>query len=587
MRVPEILFTILLCPTLLFAVFTGHDSVKTPDLSPYVLPYEPGRDYDRVAFDDDASPQSSLSSALIETKSSGTAGQLNSLALDGAPASHTKMAVNGMLINFAQNPVFDMSLLPLEFATDVEVYRNNLSASGIPATAGLVNFQLLNGVTHRLSAKIETGSFGFYSGVLNGSIFNEHVKIGAAYTVASNNFEYSDDFGQIRRMQNMDYNKKSLFSEWEGSRGRFFVSWSAKDAGTGDVYSVNAREKDSLLLTDAKWLFGLWQTRLSWSRWLNRYKSPGIDDLHNNQHLSLKAGRRWKISGNVFALHIENDSYYLDSTKIGVKYDNIAALNGRVLLRTGPLEWGIESSASYSLINGFRVVPAFSAAWNFAKGFQFFGRVSETYRAPSFNDLYWPSDAFSEGNPALEPEDGWRVRSGVLLLVPPFSVTVSGQWNEMSQMILWSNNGGKWRPENTGRQRSYGASLVARFDNVMRMWRLQSRLSLSLQRRYNNDVASYYYGKDSLYAPRFKAAWRVTTSYGKHVSLSLNLRYVSLRYVTKANTVSLPPYMLADAGLRVYFFMLNVNNIFNEHIEEVQGYPAPGRNWKAGLIFKW
>ena len=582
------LFIILfLFPAFLFAQFSGHDSTTIPDFSPYTLPYQPGRDYDSASFDNDLSPQSALSSAMIEIKSSGTAGQLNSLALDGAPASHTKMAVNGMLINFAQNPVFDMSLLPLEFSSDIEVYRNNLAADGIPATAGLVNFRLFDGRPSVFSAKLEAGSFGFYRGVLSTDLFHKHLKIGLAYTVASNNYRYRDNYGVIRQIQNMDYSKNSLYAEWKDNFGKIFVSRSAKDAGTGDLYSTLAREKDNLLLIDAKRIFDKWQTALSWSRWLNHYTSPGIDDQHNNRHLSAKAGRRWKIADHVLAFHLENDFYYLDSTKIGIKSENSSALNGRALLRSKNWEWGFEASGRYSSIRGLKVIPAFSAAWNFLKGVQFFSRVSELYQEPSFNDLYWPADAFSEGNPNLKPEDGVRTRAGILCLFPPLTITLSGQWNEIAEMILWSNNGGKWRPDNTGRQRSYGVSLIARYDNIIGRRRLKARASFSYQHRFNNNPDSRYYLKDSLYAPRLKAAGRLNLSHGKNISFTANLRYVSPRFVTEANSISLPPYFLADFSIRFYYFTFTLNNLFDEHIEEVQGYPAPGRNWKAGLIFNF
>ena len=41
-----------------------------------------------------------------------------------------------------------------------------------------------------------------------------------------------------------------------------------------------------------------------------------------------------------------------------------------------------------------------------ADNFSLKGNIGYNYRIPTFNDLYWPADAYSIGNPLLQPEYG-------------------------------------------------------------------------------------------------------------------------------------------------------------------------------------
>ncbi|MBA7606748.1 Vitamin B12 transporter BtuB [subsurface metagenome] len=79
--------------------------------------------------------------------------------------------------------------------------------------------------------------------------------------------------------------------------------------------------------------------------------------------------------------------------------------------------------------------------------------AGEAYRAPSFNDLFWPDDGLFSGNPDLKSETGTAYEIG---LVHRISQTIRGSVavfrRDVDDMIAWApTSEGKWQPANVNR----------------------------------------------------------------------------------------------------------------------------------------
>ena len=84
-----------------------------------------------------------------------------------------------------------------------------------------------------------------------------------------------------------------------------------------------------------------------------------------------------------------------------------------------------------------------------------------SYKAPSFNDLYWPEDDFTVGNENLKPEHGTDWDVGLRLRYPiingiAFDVTYFRL--QLTDLIVWQQGGseGKWSPMNVSRAVNQG-----------------------------------------------------------------------------------------------------------------------------------
>jgi len=88
------------------------------------------------------------------------------------------------------------------------------------------------------------------------------------------------------------------------------------------------------------------------------------------------------------------------------------------------------------------------------------------FKAPTPNDLFWPDDGFTRGNPDLEPETGWHsdVTAEQSFFDDRFFAALSCFiWN-IDDKIQWGpDSNGVWTPENlrTYRARGFEASMKA------------------------------------------------------------------------------------------------------------------------------
>jgi len=106
----------------------------------------------------------------------------------------------------------------------------------------------------------------------------------------------------------------------------------------------------------------------------------------------------------------------------------------------------------------------------------------QAFRAPSFNDLYWPADFFSGGDSTLVPEKGQSATLSAT--IRPFGFlrfSLAGSWKLIKDMISWSpDSAGFWRPSNVDQVSVLGAEFSTN-------WRIADGLfSGSLGVAYND-----------------------------------------------------------------------------------------------------
>lgn len=106
----------------------------------------------------------------------------------------------------------------------------------------------------------------------------------------------------------------------------------------------------------------------------------------------------------------------------------------------------------------------------------------QAFRAPGFNDLYWPRDFFSGGDSTLVPEKGQNTTLSAT--IRPFGFlkfSLAGSWKLIKDMVSWSpDSAGFWRPSNVDQVTILGAEFSTN-------WRIADGLfSGSLGVAYND-----------------------------------------------------------------------------------------------------
>lgn len=233
---------------------------------------------------------------------------------------------------------------------------------------------------------------------------------------------------------------------------------------------------------------------------------------------------------------------------------------------TGALAWG------HDLSDGLRVTASYGTA----------------FKAPTFNDLYWPW----AGNPDLRPERSASLELGLA------GRLASGQWSlhaystRIDDLIDWActaNCGGDWlddvwQPSNINQARIRGLEAAA--STRWAGWAV--RAALTLQDPENRSDGAY---RGNVLPRRAERSLRLDLDrdFGA-CSVGATLRAEGRRYDDPANTVRLPGYGLVDLRGEYRFDKAwrlegRVANLFDRDYQTVAGYNQPGRG--VYLTLRW
>ncbi|XWN37868.1 MAG: TonB-dependent receptor plug domain-containing protein [Balneola sp.] len=225
-------------------------------------------------------------------------------------------------------------------------------------------------------------------------------------------------------------------------------------------------------------------------------------------------------------------------------------------------------------------------------------QVSRNFRAPTFNDLYWPRG----GNENLNPETAILTEAGI---------GVTDRWKEIgdhnltffradiSNGIKWTPGGGTFfRAQNYLSLLSYGVEWSAYKKVEIGAYTVSYSQSSSYTRstidkeRFDGDAAV---GDQLPYVPEWKYSGAIFVSRDGWSS-SLSGNWVSERYSTEQNELRdpEPAYFVLDGSINYsksfkktsLSLNVQVNNIFDERYEVVRLYPQPLRNFLITLTIK-
>lgn len=211
------------------------------------------------------------------------------------------------------------------------------------------------------------------------------------------------------------------------------------------------------------------------------------------------------------------------------------------------------------------------------------------FRRPTFNDLYWPADAFAEGNPGLVPETSREIEA-VVSSMPCglLSLELAGWLARDSDMISWQPcPDGRWRPGNTASVDRRGLEVSA----AVRAGLLEVAGSLSLMEIEDATPGSVNAGCRLPYRPGITAGVTAGARAGD-VEVAAAAGWTGRRYTNAANTAWLDPRLLVDlaadwdpdwaggwgAGIRA-------SNLLDTEYEESYGYQ--GRSRTVGIEMHW
>ena len=218
--------------------------------------------------------------------------------------------------------------------------------------------------------------------------------------------------------------------------------------------------------------------------------------------------------------------------------------------------------------------------------------IGRSFRAPTFNELYWPEDFFSKGNPDLVPERVINMETGAV-----FGLNVAGDiTGEINYFTKLAEDLIQWNfdpvtylstPENIQKAKIVGQEISLKWHPKIKGTVVEFKYT---HLEALNKTAAAFYNKTIKYRPEHTANLLLGGTAGP-VGLNTTLYYVSSRFIDEANTTRLPDFLTVDinAGLTYSLFNLNwqlrfeVDNIFDKSYILMNQYPMPGRLWRISM----
>lgn len=507
----------------------------------------------------------------------GARGVQGDLNLRGGTFEQSVVMVNGIRVNNPQTGHHNLDLfIPLQAIERVEIlYGPGSAVHGPDAFGGAVN--IVTGVSDPTTLALRVGENHLSGASLAG--------------------QWNDLWGAIERevhtgfRENTEADVNQGAAGWSATAGESRLEIAAtagrRRFGAHSFYSTrypDQRERTEGQLITIGGLTPLSSNlTLHAALRLDRHEDDFVLDRHqpewfHNHHetsglladLSLRGSwGSWSWAAGLEAAHED-----IDSSNLGRHDQDRKAAFAEIGRLSGPVTFAVQGRIDTQNDWGTVTTGAVSGRWRFDADWALRASWGQSFRAPSFTDLYYDSPSTS-GNPDLEPERGQTLEIG--LEGKRINLTVFRRETDPLIDYLLDNDN-EWRAANIGRSTTNGleAALALPVAGPL-VW--QRFGATWLKSEIDVDPARSRYG---LSHPRLEAAWTGGAQPGEGWRAGWALRY---RLPESGGSWSTLDLRLGQRILSQMWLDLEANNVFDRSITEVTGVPLPGR-W-VSLTLTW
>jgi outer membrane cobalamin receptor len=548
-------------------------------------------------------------------------GNLTMVGLRGADAEQTLILLDGVRLNSAQDNLFDLTTMPLSLVRRVEVVRGNNSALyGANSIGGLVNVITPEPDRFGVNATAGIGSFG--RRYLQASHSNWSDPLGYVVAASLNRtgdkFTYRDTADSVGERVNADIGSQDVMAKGVFAQGRHRASlfgeynvtrrgvpgptsWPADSARMDDFRGI-AHLAYNLEETDNARLDSRLYHHQSWRHYWNPDTLAWVNDTHVATVSGITAKQTTHLAGwmtGVVGLEGERAQFHSSAIGVPQRWTGSGWAEARLrwhrfdIVPMVRFDWLSDSrkqpDSSLTRSKTRVVSPKLSLSYSGPAWLNLYASAGRSFRAPTFNELYWPEDPWTKGNPQLKPELATSVDFNATARYRSFLTCRLGVWHSFLTDLI------QWQPD---------SAWVYRPVNLDTATITGGELELTLGSRHAGIVGNATYmlarshDMDLIYRPRLSYALSPWAGWGP-VQLTGDVRYTGQRYTTldtlpPNESNSLPGFVTLDVGLALTptFGRLGaalrggVRNLLDRQYEVMRGYPVPGRNWYAELELK-
>jgi len=280
--------------------------------------------------------------------------------------------------------------------------------------------------------------------------------------------------------------------------------------------------------------------------------------------------------------------------------------------------WAIYAQQSISLIPKLKIIPAvrfdshqmfgdyfsprLTATLTATKNFKFSSCIGKAFRAPNFDELYWPSTSMAVGNPILKPEESVGYDLGMEFSNGVNALRITYFRREINNQIRWyysdpTNLYSPWTPSNV--DKAIATGLETEFE-----YKLIKNLTHKLSWSYVNNTIKKKGEEEkgfqkSAYSPEHTFSSILTFLLPYRSSIISTMEYADKQYDLDEFSKhwdgtprkEIPSYAIWNlrfvkkiTNLELF---IEINNLTNKRyytrVNYPKYYPLPGRTFSGGI----
>ncbi len=530
----------------------------------------------------------------------GGPGASKTVTMRGSTAAQVLVMVDGRPINNPRDGQIDLNTIPLENISRIEIMHGPSSnLYGSQGMGGAINIITKEPPKEKQKTEI-TSSFG------TRRTYVERLTHGARIAnfgyLISGDYESSEGFRPNSQFNAKDFNTKFEYKLNSSNNIKLNSGFYKSKLGTpGPVTSFDADDK---LGTTKNFLSFNWDfkpdadTAVSVTAYNNYDRLEFMENRQGGTPFD-KSIHTTKVRGTDLQFSKRFTGFYQaicgfnyvhnlnDSTSSAKhKYTVTAGYVENQFNITQKLKMGLSARVdSYSNF-GAQLNPSFNVLYKFNDDNNVHCVISRSFRAPTFNDLYYPATSMGKGNPNLKPERGATAEIG--FETKPFKFLSSGityYRSNYSQLIKWASDAANvYTPQNISKAVIHGIE----FSNAVYLpFNFEFDTGYTYLRAMDDKTHKFL-----TYQPQHKVDFGLKYKGSNGFQAGITGQFTGLRYDNVTNTIKVKQFFVFGMNLSKKFkngitYLFSIDNFTNRNYQVIRSYPMPGLAVTSGLKYEF
>ncbi len=528
----------------------------------------------------------------VDVVQNGGYGKTTSVFIRGTNADHILVLIDGIKIGSVTTGTAAFENIPIEQIERVEIIRGPQSSLyGSEAIGGVIQiFTRKGGDSETPKFNLDAGGGSYYTHRTAGSVSGKYKN--AWYNVGASHFG-SDGFSA--KPFPADPDKDGYQNTAVNARAGYRFDNNAeieasfmRAEGTNEFDGANTKsENNSEFVNQVIALSGNMNLMENWRSTLRFGQSSdtGKNFTQNGKFTSLFDSTRWNASWlnqfNIADNHqlIMGSDYRFDEVNSTTIYQQKSRYDVGVFSELHSRLFDdhfVNASVRWDNNETFGDYVTGSVGWRYQwkHGISVLANFGNAFKAPTFNQLYWPDTGFGGGNPNLKPEESKSYETGLI------GEHDWGNWELRAYHTDVDNLISSWPPQNIGKAQIEG--IEAEIGTEIQGWR--PKLTMNLLHPENKLTG----GRLPRRADK-TVAFDLSKSFAD-IDVGAAVIAQGSRFDDMANKIPVGGFVTVDLRSAYHFnknWMLSakLNNLLDKNYQTVSGYNTADRNFFISIHY--